>query len=88
MCAPHGTNFSGQRDSVHLRHLVIKKCNVEGIAPHNPFKRHGGRVRIPGAHAPSLGLELQQKTITGIVVDDQNALACQLRLLTIGGRTL
>ena len=88
VCAPRGANFSGQRDSVHLGHLVIEKCHVEGIALYDPFERHGGRVCIPGAHAPSLGLELKQKTIAGIVVDDQNALACQLRLLTVGGRTL
>ena len=87
-CAPHGANFSGQRDPVHLGHLVIEKCHVEGSPLYDPFERHGGRVCIPGAHAPSLGLELQQKTIAGIVVDDQNALACQLRLLTVGGRTL
>src|SRR5437867_12052544 len=40
----------------------IQKCHVEGIALYDPFERHGGRVCIPGAHAPSLGLELQQKT--------------------------
>src|SRR6516162_9295003 len=86
--APHGADFSGERDPVHLGHLVIEKCHVEGIALYDPFERHGGRVCISGAHAPSLGLELQQKTIAGIVVDDQNALACQLRLLTVRGCTL
>src|SRR5262249_57596487 len=74
VCAPRGANFSGQPDPVHLGHLVIEKCHVEGIPLYDPFESHGGRVCIPGEHAPSLGLQLQQKTIAGIVVDDQNAL--------------
>jgi hypothetical protein len=88
VCAPHGANLSGQRDPVHLGHLVIEKRHVERIASCDPFERQRGRVCISGAHAPSLGLDLQQKTIAGVVVHNQNALACQPRLLAVGGRTL
>jgi hypothetical protein len=46
LCARHGANFSGKRDPVHLGHLVIEKCHVEGIALYDPF---GGRARTPYA---------------------------------------
>src|SRR5207245_9132545 len=82
-----GANRPGERDTVHLGHLVIEKGDVEGVALTDPSQGDGRGVRLSGAHAPSLRLELQEQAIAAVVVHDQDSLARQLRLRPVGGAT-
>ena len=48
----HRANLPGERDTVHLGHLVIEKGDVEGVALTDPSQGDGRGVRLSGAHAP------------------------------------
>ena len=39
--AAHGTNLPGERDAVHLGHLVVEQGDVEGIALSDPAQSDG-----------------------------------------------
>ena len=64
-----------QRETVHARHLVVEQGHVVGIALSDPRERFRGRLGVAAEHAPLRGLQLQQTTIGGVVVDDEHSLA-------------
>ncbi len=72
-------DFGCQVEAVHLRHLHVEDGEVEGIAIANPGQRLARLARRSEGHAPRLRLQGQDAAVGGVVVDDQQLLAQQLR---------
>ena len=84
---PEPADLTGERHTVHLGHLHVEDGDVVILAAAQAQERLGRRFVRLGVHAPRRGLPREDLAIRRVVVDDQHALAFELRLAEarIGG---
>ena len=68
-----------EREPVHLRHHHVEDGDVERLAFLDPSERLGGGRDRHGLHAPRSRVASHDLAVRGVVVDDEDPLAGELR---------